>query len=896
MKLKRPLAALSITSACFFALVAGTASAATISVTTTADPVSPTCPSAGNCSFRGAVAAASNGDTVSLPAGTFTLTQGEVLAGVYLSIQGAGREATVLDASGISPSSSARVLRIRGVATRTTTIKDLSVTGGRIVNDAGAGRGWGGGGIDCRSRAGVVLDNVRVYGNSVSSTVSPAGEPGIGGGGLRSYGTASLRNGTIIENNSVTVAASFGNSGGGGAMISSDYTGANLFVADSVIRNNSATVTAFDRLTLGYGASRDGGGGAYVAGNDLTLESSTVSGNTATVTNSWGDSGGGGLYVSRGNLEATDTTISTNTASVQGTSDGSFNPGDASSDGGGGAYVSGLNAEFSDSAVDDNRVVATNSWGESGGGGVYVSSRASGGEYVGDISAARTSFSGNSVTATPTSSGSRYRSHYGGGAIYQDSHDLSLYQATLAGNSIVVNGESLPNEQYSVNGGGAVYQYGNRTSITGSTLSGNTARLPLSTRSGGGALIDNGDSSFITNSTFSGNSVTFDVSATQPDSNGGGAINYTQERDGVVLANVTIAGNSSNGAAGGALVPTGGTDVRIGNSIIASNSSTVAGTSECALTSGGSPEGTVTSLGFNLSDDPDNSCDLNGPGDQTAPPGIGSLAANGGPTQTRALASGSAAIDAGNPNGCLSASGLLLTTDQRGFSRPSPAGSRCDVGAFELQAYALDVTRSGSGTGTVQSNPGGIDCGSACSGTFYEGTTVTLAATPAAGSTFTGWSGAGCSGTGNCVVTMSEARSVAATFTGPVPKLKLSISAPRKVKAGKSFGVRIRTSNEKSAGASARSVRTCAVLPSGLSVVKRDSGKVTGRTICWTRSSIAAGRSVSYTPTLRSSKGKSGRVTITGTATGSDGSGSSVRATASSRLVISAPRRPRYTG
>jgi hypothetical protein len=39
-----------------------------------------------------------------------------------------------------------------------------------------------------------------------------------------------------------------------------------------------------------------------------------------------------------------------------------------------------------------------------------------------------------------------------------------------------------------------------------------------------------------------------------------------------------------------------------------------------------------------------------------------------------------------------------------------------------------------------------------------------LTATPSAGSTFAGWSGAGCSGTGMCVVTMSAAQNVTATF------------------------------------------------------------------------------------------------------------------------------------
>jgi hypothetical protein len=42
---------------------------------------------------------------------------------------------------------------------------------------------------------------------------------------------------------------------------------------------------------------------------------------------------------------------------------------------------------------------------------------------------------------------------------------------------------------------------------------------------------------------------------------------------------------------------------------------------------------------------------------------------------------------------------------------------------------------------------------------------VTLTAAPAAGSTFSGWSGGVCSGTGSCPVTMSAAKSVTATFT-----------------------------------------------------------------------------------------------------------------------------------
>ena len=77
--------------------------------------------------------------------------------------------------------------------------------------------------------------------------------------------------------------------------------------------------------------------------------------------------------------------------------------------------------------------------------------------------------------------------------------------------------------------------------------------------------------------------------------------------------------------------------------------------------------------------------------------------------------------------------------------------------------YGLTVTRSGTGTGTVSSSPAGISCGSTCSANYASGTSVTLTAAAAAGSTFAGWSGA-CSGTGSCTVSMTEARSVTATF------------------------------------------------------------------------------------------------------------------------------------
>src|SRR5882672_11487998 len=83
---------------------------------------------------------------------------------------------------------------------------------------------------------------------------------------------------------------------------------------------------------------------------------------------------------------------------------------------------------------------------------------------------------------------------------------------------------------------------------------------------------------------------------------------------------------------------------------------------------------------------------------------------------------------------------------------------------FALQAFTLTVSKAGAGAGTVTSSPAGIACGATCSAAFSNGTAVTLTAAPAAGSTFTGWSGGGCSGTGPCTVTISAATSVTAGF------------------------------------------------------------------------------------------------------------------------------------
>jgi uncharacterized repeat protein (TIGR02543 family) len=86
------------------------------------------------------------------------------------------------------------------------------------------------------------------------------------------------------------------------------------------------------------------------------------------------------------------------------------------------------------------------------------------------------------------------------------------------------------------------------------------------------------------------------------------------------------------------------------------------------------------------------------------------------------------------------------------------------VTATFAPTFALTVVRAGSGSGTVVSDPVGISCGTDCTESYESGTMVMLTGAAEIGSTFGGWSGGGCSGTGSCTVTMDAAKSVTATF------------------------------------------------------------------------------------------------------------------------------------
>ncbi len=78
--------------------------------------------------------------------------------------------------------------------------------------------------------------------------------------------------------------------------------------------------------------------------------------------------------------------------------------------------------------------------------------------------------------------------------------------------------------------------------------------------------------------------------------------------------------------------------------------------------------------------------------------------------------------------------------------------------------FDLSVILTGTGEGTVTSDPVGIDCPGDCTESYPDGQNVQLTATADAGSVFSGWSGE-CAGTDpDVTVTMDRAKSCTAAF------------------------------------------------------------------------------------------------------------------------------------
>jgi parallel beta-helix repeat protein len=388
---------------------------------------------------------------------------------------------------------------------------------------------------------------------------------------------------------------------------------------------------------------------------DLALTDVNVSGNSGNY--------GGALYISNeGAFTLTDSTISNNTAS----------------NGGGGIY---LYAEVTSAVITNTTISGNNSNGKSGGG---IKAN-----FTGDLTIIDSTISNNAASSD------------GGGVFASDTiANVTITDSTVSGNT--------------ADSGGAAYLYNSGSvTIAGSTFDGNSAV------SWGGALYIGieGKSTTISDSTFSNNT---------SDSEGG-AIDFDGYDQIVTINNTTIVGNTAgSGSGGGGIWKDEGGSLTINQSTITENSAydgggiyvntsegnsgsvTLSGTIVSANTITAPPPapvsvpsaaalngpdiaiiwvtGNVLSLDHSLvglvnATSESNITDLGG-NVRSSTPGLSALADNGGMTQTMALLSTSAAVDAG-PSPVATFVGNEF--DQRGAGYARVVGARVDIGAFEIQ-------------------------------------------------------------------------------------------------------------------------------------------------------------------------------------------------------------------
>ncbi len=249
------------------------ARAATFVVTKTADTNDGACDS--DCSLREAIIAANanaGADTITLPAGTYTLTipgtgedagaTGDLDIVGDLTINGAGAATTIVDGGGLD-----RVFHV--VSSFTVVINGITIRNGATVAGDNGGGLLNAGGI-------VTLNNCVISGNTTTS--------GGNGAGLYNDDTMTVTNCTVTGNST----AGGGNGGG--------------------IYDNGNSLTITNSTISGNSVPGGDGAGLYANGNLQTVSQSTFSANTA----SGGD--GGGIYNNGNDLEITNCTLSGNSA------------------------------------------------------------------------------------------------------------------------------------------------------------------------------------------------------------------------------------------------------------------------------------------------------------------------------------------------------------------------------------------------------------------------------------------------------------------------------------------------------------------------------------------------------------------------------------------------------
>ena len=481
-----------------------------------------------------------------------------------------------------------------------------------------------------------------------------------------------------------------------------------LFTVDDMNANNLISVD-IEGVTITGGDAAGGNGGGIFNREFLTLTSSTVSGNTAslgsgiynnggtlnlinsTISNNIEALAGGGIYSDYGVLNLTNSTVNNNSATFSAggiligangtaTLTNSTISGNSTDFIAGGIYNGGF------TTIINSTIGTISNYNTAGGngGGIYNNSG--------------TVFLTDSHVEQNTAGGD-------GGGIYSNGGTLTLNDSTITGNVASDDGggihsndgtaniiDSTISDNLAGNDGGGIYDSDGIATITNSTISGNTA-----TANGGGffktsSFVNGPNPATLINSTISGNIA----------NNGGGLFNGGT----AILNNSTLSDNTATNNGGG--IYHNNSNTTLTSSIVSGNMSAF-GSEIFNFIPNLSLPGIINAAASNLfgdaskdsfqafaSNDPFGAftpgiTDIVATSDGNNPTAIGNILLplnvnNGGSTATHALTPNSPAINAGiNPLG--------LMTDQRGpgfdrvvggFLTPDP-----DIGAFEVQGLPI---------------------------------------------------------------------------------------------------------------------------------------------------------------------------------------------------------------
>ena len=263
----------------------------TLVVTKTGDTADGLCEPT-DCSLREAIGSGDSGDTIEVPAGTYTLSLGtELVIDTNLTITGDGPDQTIIQADTSSGSATSRVFMVTAsgdnVAFSGVTIRhSKSANGGGILNTGTVtltNSNVSGNTVDCCNGGGIYNIGTGATLTLTDSTVSGNTANGSHGGGIaNNSGTVTLNNSTLSGN------AAAGHGGG----IWNGGIGATMTMANSTVSGNTSSLD---------------GGGINNTGTFVTLTNSTISGNIAA------DDGGGiwnGSILSLANTIAANNTSS----------------------------------------------------------------------------------------------------------------------------------------------------------------------------------------------------------------------------------------------------------------------------------------------------------------------------------------------------------------------------------------------------------------------------------------------------------------------------------------------------------------------------------------------------------------------------------------------------------